>query len=154
MGVVIDIGNIEKKLRAAINSAMKNDVPQIIKDAESRHAASDVYGAYAPTYYARRGSLSNQGNMETTVGDMEVTVRNIAEPNHAYDWNNDGPYRFMPPPNSGFLASLVGDGGPYNFPAAIGARPFIENTVTELKGSGAIRDAIAGAIGSAGFSVG
>lgn len=156
MGITIDTGKIEAALRSAINGAMKSEVPDIIKETESKHAQSDVYGAYAPRYYGRRGSLSDEGNMETETGEMSVTVTNIASFNNAYDWNESGPRRFIPPPNSGNgLASLVEGGGHYNYPydSFTGGRPFIANTKAELQGNNRIRDAIASAISAAGFSV-
>ena len=156
MGITIDTSKIESRLKSAINSAMQGEVQEIIKETESKHAMSDVYGAYAPSYYGRRGSLADEGNMQAQTGDMEVVVTNIASFNNAYDWNTTGPRMFIPPPNSGQgLASLVENGGHYNYPYGdfTGARPFIANTRAELQGNNRIRDAIASAIGAAGFSV-
>ena len=163
MAVKIDTSKIEAELKKRINTVLQTDAVKIIKETEKKHVQSDVYGAYGPLHYGRRGEgggLASEGSMTVHAGDMEVAVINEASFNNAYEFGRG----FIPPPNYGnTLAELIeggnGAGGHYNYPyesgsgSFLGARPFVANTREELRSSGVLRDAIKSGLSGSGLNV-
>lgn len=157
MAVCNNLKQLEAELKRRLNATLQDDVVKAVKETEQKHVQRDVYAAYKPKYYQRRmssGGLIDEQNMVVETGDLEVSIDNQTSFNNGYDWNPG----FRPPPNNGNeLEVLVeyGDGGGgyiYNYPsdpAFTSPRPFIHNTVDELK-NGKLRESVVSGLAKRG----
>jgi len=79
--------DIEKQLRARVNRILKEIADKIRQDLANR-ARGEVYGAYSPEVYERRGTLSWPETYHVEAGDLEVSITPIAPFNRRYGgWN-------------------------------------------------------------------
>jgi len=139
-----DLKSIEKHLQKGIDKALKQDVAPVVKKTEQEHIESDVYGAYEPKIYKRRGSggggLGDMRNMLDTVSKFEqgsiLSVFNKTPYNPLYT-----PFGGRRSLSGRYIGYSVEYGVDYDWGLSddawliahdSDARPFIENTVTEL----------------------
>ena len=150
------LNELRRQITAALNETLRKEVVDVVKKTEQKHVQQDVYDAYPepkyPKIYSRRkedGGLQDARNMVVTEHELGVDIDNKTPFNNGYDHLNDP--RYVPPPNYGNeLEYLVeyGEGGHetyhYNYPFSslyMQPRPFIHNTVDELK-QGALRQTL------------
>lgn len=78
-------------LQDVVNMELEDSLAQVIKDGLSTSAESNVYGAYSPSIYSRRHSLSDQENMDShLISDGVLEVKMAAEFNDGYGSSNVG----------------------------------------------------------------
>lgn len=115
----------------AAKTILMDYVAPVVEDILRKHIDQDVYGAYSPTVYSRRGSLT-AGVQSRMIADDELLVTTIAQPNRpASGWASSG--------DGAFLYMLeVGDLGWWRkgFP-----RPAISNAQRETDRSSAVERA-------------
>lgn len=64
-----------------MQNTLENEVAETVEDDMLISIHNDVYGAYSPEYYKRRmenGGLSDRNNLETSVHDGVLKVRDVA----------------------------------------------------------------------------
>jgi len=155
--VFSSIGDLESYLKSEIKDCLEYEVAEEVKSAMAMWAEVDVYGAYNPKSYSRRGTLSNKLFYDSqSSGDMSITVK----PSIPFN-----PYRATADENTGMgLEKLVyygqGAGGNYGWkepsdrPATYKQpRPWIDDARAELEGSGSVKSALAMALESRGIPV-
>lgn len=141
MPKVKSIAEALKYISSQINETLLDEVSESIKDAEIRHAYRDVYSRPDSLLYERRysdGGIGDYDNLEERLeGDGLLAVENVTPFNPYLNGRNasDGMSH-----NSGEgLDGLVefGDGGwkglTYDWAKGEPARPFIQNTIDELR---------------------
>lgn len=129
------MGSIKKK----IDNALGNEVAEIVKETEQQSAIYEVYAAYEPKMYERRGGddgLGDMENMVSTVSGGVLTVTNETEfdnrCNSLHSGNNlDELIEYGH--GAGGLRYTYGDEYPYDY---IKPRPFIQKTKETLALSG------------------
>lgn len=128
--------NLDKLSKAAIDAAtvktvLMDYVAPVVEEILRKHIQEDVYGAYSPTLYVRRGSLTSTITSRM-IADDELLVTATSQPNApAHGWASSG--------EGAFLYMLeVGDLGWWRkgFP-----RPAISNAQKEVDESAAVEQA-------------
>lgn len=116
---------------AAVKTVLIDYVAPVVEDILRKHIQDDIYGAYSPTSYVRRGSLTGTITSRM-IADDELLVTAISQPNApAHGWASSG--------EGAFLYMLeVGDLGWWRkgFP-----RPAISNAQKEVDASAAVERA-------------
>lgn len=116
---------------AAAKIILMDYVAPVVEDILRKHIREDVYGAYSPTQYVRRGSLTGTITSKM-IADNELLVTATSQPNApAHGWASSG--------EGAFLYMLeVGDLGWWRkgFP-----RPAIANAQKEVDESAAVERA-------------
>jgi len=136
------LATVKKHVEASVNDVLANEMTDTIKETISEHVQSDVYGAYNPKHYMRRGDVGGLGdidNLHSEVGNLTLTVENFTALNPYRDVGNT----YVPWPESpwggGNLSPMIINGyshpvgGPYNAP-----RPYMEKANSSLHSSGKI----------------
>ena len=79
--VVGSLSELDAEIRRRINTALNGEVKDIVEDCMKDHIQRDVLSAYKPKVYKRRGNggIEGEGNIESTVKDGMLTVKNIAK---------------------------------------------------------------------------
>jgi hypothetical protein len=129
-----------KHIKDTVNNSLENEVTDTVREFEQQHIDDDVYSVYKPKMYKRRGLDGGLIADENIIGYVDeskstLTVVNATPPNpHALDEDLVTTDKNLP--------ELIeyGDGyngNNYDFPTDDGAfmypRPFVENTIDELK---------------------
>lgn len=77
----------------SVKETLKEDVAETVKENMAEEIQANVYNAYSPLYYKRRGSqggLGDKSNMEAKVDGSTLTVKNITPlDNGRTDWELD-----------------------------------------------------------------
>lgn len=117
-----------------INETLKDEVFEEVRDTIQKHVNRDVYDAYSPTQYNRRGSSGGLIDENNIVGEIisdgMLFTKNIAEANtpfkgHSYSTDDDTMFgRWI---NDGLVYNFNGSTDPWTE-----ARPFIDNAREEL----------------------
>lgn len=130
---------IAAKLAPKIDDALAHEVANAVREEESKTIKETVYNAYTPKLYRRRGDLdvlADPYNLEATVKDGVLSVRNMTEPNPGGTLN-DGRVT-----TGKHLDELIeyghgSSGGFYDFPTHgagfMKPRPFTAKTIEHLK---------------------
>lgn len=131
-----EIDNIDALYAAAFDSAsvrivLMEYVAPVVEGILRKHIETDIYGAYSPTAYDRRMSLTNSIKSQM-ISDNELLVTAASQPNFpANGWHSSG--------DGAFLHMLeLGDLGWWRkgFP-----RPAISNAQREVDSSTAVEAA-------------
>ena len=136
------LGYIEQ----AISDALQNEVFEKVREVELSHITSDVYGAYPkPRMYERRasGGFSDPGNIKNIGEGLTLEVINTTPPN---------PEGNPEPTTDKNLAEVIESGAGYDY-FSPGARPYNENTINDLAGSGAHIEALRAGLVRQGITV-
>lgn len=136
-----DINALLKDLKLDIEDTLMDEILDEVKDIELRHIEQDVFSAYSPLIYKRRETdgINDSSNIVGEVYDMQLEVDNITAFNNGYGTYNHGIG----------LADLINDGNNlrghfYDYPGEFNQpRPFIDNTIEEIKQTGSIENALA-----------
>ena len=156
MAVYNNLKQLEAELKKRLNDTLQDDVVKVVKETEKKHVYSDVYSVYQyhdvpnilkwPKIYERRGEsggLADEENMVVEAGDLTVAIDNKTTFNEEYGTAQSGDE----------LEYLIEDGNyshgyMYLYSEAEGSRgyfrpprPFIHNTVDELK-NGKLRESV------------
>lgn len=134
-------------IQKAIEDVLHNEVFEKVKEVELSHITSDVYGAYPkPKMYSRRksGGFSDPNNIQDVGGGLVLEVVNNTPPN---------PDGSPPPTTDKDLAQVIESGSGYDY-FSPGARPYHENTINDLAGSGAHVDALKTGLLKKGIKIG
>jgi hypothetical protein len=120
-------------LKKQISDVLQTDVKEEVISTEQRHIQSDLYDAYSPNFYERRGTLADEGNFESEmIDDSTIAIKNVATPNDSVVgtlYNPANGTEFMSWIEYGDVPDLWGDGSePWSNP-----RPVVGNTVKELE---------------------
>jgi hypothetical protein len=99
------------KVETAVATALNGVVAESMKGAIAQSVQTEVYAAYTPSMYKRRGTAAGglenpESNVATVIG-MELTVRNETLGNAAYS-GSDGW-------DSGEIADIVEQGNGYHW---------------------------------------
>lgn len=136
-----------KAISEAAESALQAEVFETIKETMLSHIASDVYGAYPkPKMYDRRklkGGFSDPANIENVGSGLTLEIINKTPPN---------PEGNPEPTTDKNLAEVIETGVGYDY-FSPGARPYVENTIEDLKSSGAHVDAFKQGMLRQGFKI-
>ena len=152
------MAELNQYIKDAINNSLLDEVAPIVKEQERQSVAYIVYGSYGnnytnePNVYRRRkdsGGLSDINNMNANlVGDGMLLIMNTTPMNPDYE----------PTGTSFNLATLVKDGGRYNYPEGVNTygtfrqpRDFESEAVAALQGSGDHIDALKKGLNSYGI---
>lgn len=135
-----------RKLDAAIDGTMMGPVAEGAKEALAEAVESEVYAAYSPEFYSRRGAgggLADHGNMTADYGGYTLTLRD--EAGWQQLWGGTVPGER--------LAEAIASGsGRYHFHKA-GPRPFHETAEAGFAGSGEFERLLAQGLRNYGFKV-
>lgn len=130
---------LEKVLKEKIEFAMVTEVADIVDEAILNHVQTDVYDVYTPVEYNRRYNMDGLGDrtnlvtlIETNGDTIKMQTDNLTKGSLYHRVGN----RIRKSRNSKkFLANIVetGVGYQHDFPYRNVPRPFMENTVEQLK---------------------
>jgi len=136
MATYNNLGSLFAAIKGAAREALQNEVYEKVKSVEENHISSDVYGAYSPTMYERRGAggglLADENIIGEMVSDDTLSVRNTASPSPsvlgtAYSPSSDTTFAGWI--ENGEVNNIFnGTDAPWTEP-----RPFTQNTVEELQ---------------------
>ena len=134
---VSSLAELDKEARRRIDVALNGEVKNVVEDCMKDHIQRDVFAAYTPKVYERRGDsgIEGEGNIESTVKDGLLTVKNVAK--------LEGPrvpgYTASTATQTGLAQLLEGQGkGVANIwgsPSSAGylkPRPFVTNTKRDV----------------------
>ena len=78
---VSSLAELDKEVRRRIDVALNGEVKNVVEDCMKDHIQRDVFAAYTPKVYERRGDsgIEGEGNIESTVKDGLLTVKNVAK---------------------------------------------------------------------------
>lgn len=139
MTLAQQLDRIAAKLAPKIDNVLAHEVADAVREEESATIKETVYNAYTPKLYRRRGDLDGLAdpyNLEATVKNGVLSVRNVTEPNPGGTMND------ARVTTGKHLDELIefghgGVGGSYDFPTHsanfMKARPFTKETVERLK---------------------
>ncbi len=147
MGLREDLAAVEQRLHKAIDRAMQTDVAEAAKSMLQESVAQNVYGAYAPEAYVRRGE-QNGGLADRSV--MEVSYSPAEHLLQVQDMSRDNG-------NGRLIAPVVEAGEGYTwyhakiykkqpFP-----RPFHQPAEEAMEKSGAFEQALRAGLSRDGF---
>lgn len=135
-----------KELKPYISNALRNDVFENVREIMHTYIQEDVYSAYSPKVYKRRGS-SGLGNINSIVykssSPYYIFVKTIARPN-PYGVNEKSAKYVYKNSSKKELDVLVeyGHGNPYNYDfsstkyAYLEPRPFARHTYELMEDTG------------------
>jgi hypothetical protein len=89
-----NLADLEKYLKKEIDSVLKDDVIDAVRDAQQRAIQEVVYDSYVPEIYERRerdGGLQDSSNMVGSVDDGVLIVENITPFNEDYGMSKFAP---------------------------------------------------------------
>lgn len=130
---------LETELYKRVDKALENEVGKYVKDVMQAVIKHDVYDAYTPKMYHRRGKyggLADQENMNTIAEDGVLTVTNTTMAYPYLDMEQNTLSQ-----NAGqLLAPIIESGNGYDYSkwAYYGygiPRPFMQNTEIKLSNS-------------------
>lgn len=138
MTLLQQLEQIAARLRPKIDDALRHEVADAVVEAEVQAIEENVYGVYSPKMYDRRGDMggfADPHNIEATVSNGKLKVRNVTEPNPGGTLDNarvtTGKHLDQ------LIAYGHGSGGFYDFPKGgasfMAPRPFVEKTVDDLR---------------------
>ena len=138
------LSSLDKAIRKAILSALKNEVANAVEETTKQHIQSDVYAVYDPVEYQRRGELKNaafQHDIYYVGSDIAMRSFSTAKQNRSVI----GSSKSYP---VGAFAQWIQDGAVPNIfnkrhYICQDARPFYTNSVQELESRGLVREALA-----------
>ena len=141
-----------------IDSALDNEVFEVVKDTEIQSVNEVVYDAYSPKSYRRRrnhGGLSSESNVSKVGGGAhngKLIVENITPTNPFL--NGVDASRGLSRSGSGpVLAGIVEFGYGYDYWRDSFAREFIYETILRLQASDSCRNALKSGLLSRGIPV-
>ena len=148
-----DIDKLLNDIKSDIEDVLLDEVLEEVKDIELKHVEDDVFSVYSPKIYERRslesGGIDDPENIVGEVRDMQLEVDNITPFNDGYGTYNHGIG----------LADLINDGDGksgyyYDYPFdAMGARPFIDNTIDEIERTDDVENALAKGMKNRGYDI-
>ena len=126
MPVFESIAEVEEYLKQQMEEALANEVADMVDETVRQHAQSDVYGAYSPMSYSRRGLLA-AGNYTHEVSGLSLTVRD--------ETPGSPPSGYGHTPSGTELSEIIetgaqGNGGGHWIDAF--ARPYMENAQRDV----------------------
>ena len=146
MALTGDLALFEARLDAAIDAAMQAEIADGAKEALQRAAGTEVYDAYAPEFYSRRGAaggIADTANMTASYVDKTLTITDDAPWQQL--WGGSVP--------TGKLAEAIAAGDSrYNMGNA-GPRPFHQEAEREFSQSGEFARLLAQGLRMRGFDV-
>ena len=131
-GGLIDIDALAREIyddvKKKVNDLLRNKIAKEIQQDLVNRAAGEVYGAYDPEYYERRGTLMWPETYHVEAGDLEVSITPIAPFNRAYGgWNYGNELGGFMNFGRGWHGYVMGNGA-YSVPLP---RPYLTNTAME-----------------------
>ncbi len=88
-----NINSLLDHIKNNVKQTLKEDVADIVKENMAEEIQTNVYNAYHPMFYERRGTqggLGDKSNMEAKVEGTTLTVKDIAPlDNGRTDWELD-----------------------------------------------------------------
>lgn len=135
-----DIDILLNDIKSDIEDVLMDEVLDEVKSIELEHIKADVFSAYTPKIYKRRGTegIDDPNNIIGEVKNMELEVDNITQFNDDYGSSNHGVG----------LAYLINDGDNlngyyYDYPGSFNlARPFLDNTIEEVEQTDSVENAL------------
>lgn len=126
--------NIVKGIETDIQALLTRfDVQEEFKESVSRAAEKNVYGAYAPTQYTRRGAdgmgIADTWNYEVSADKLSLKLVNNTKGNHIYAWTQGW--------DSGYITDIIESGHGYHWKRSEIyqtnlARPFMEEGLNDF----------------------
>lgn len=111
----------------SLEETLRNDIAPESERIFKEHIKSDVYGAYAPKVYERRGLMQSGANIRTSVDGLTMTMTDETPGNTPWGWGKT--------PSGTQLSEIVDKGLQGNgagwWPNAF-PRPYVENTQKEV----------------------
>lgn len=150
------LATLERAVKKSLASTLKGEVARAAEKVAKEKIRQEVYGAYSPSVYERRGELMNAGFAHEVSDDTDgVNLRmySMAGPN---DSLSSPPVAYRGP--DGQFAQWISDG---NVPNIFNGkkyiweapRPFYSEAASELDNSGAVVDALKAGMRKRGYSV-
>lgn len=147
---------LERAVKKSLNGTLKNEVAQAVEKVTKERIQAEVYGAYTPSVYERRGELRNAGFAAEVFDDADgVALRtySAAKPN---DSLSKPPVAYRGP--DGQFAQWINDG---NVPNIFNprkyiwetSRPFYTSAANELDSGGAVMDALMAGMRKRGYKL-
>ena len=119
---------IEALIRKKVNQLLKDKIAKEIQKDLVARAASDVYGAYSPEYYERRGTLTWPETYHVEAGDLQISITPIAPFNRRYGgWNYGDELGGFMNFGRGWHGYVMGNGA-YGVPLP---RPYLTNVAQD-----------------------
>lgn len=140
------VARFNAKLDAAIGQAMENDVATMVRVALATAVQTEVYDAYQPHMYERRGP--EDGGLQSQSKDVMVATYDPATMTlEVQDMSRDDD-------TGRLIAPVVESGEAYQYPwKGQKARPFHERAQEDVVESGWFEGALVSALRGAGFTV-
>ena len=134
---VKSLKELEKELQKRIDYVLLTDVTDVVTEIMIEHINNDVYAVYEPRTYRRRmnnGGLSSPDNINSSIeGDTLIVENNTMANPYIFIDGIDIPVMSI---NAGKeLTPIIEMGEPYEFDWGLNniPRPFIHNTIAEIK---------------------
>ena len=142
-------------IMAKVNSALEQEVAEMVKGKISQHTQTDVYDKYDPVFYKRRyydsGGLGDETRMDAKlVSDGVLQVEDNNDFNHPWAYTHDG-YGDINTNKSLSYNIEFGYGSmdePWNKP-----RPFIEKTREDIQSNSLHTKTLKSALKTRGLEV-
>lgn len=139
---------IEAEIKKQVNELLRNKIAKEIQQDLAVRAAGEVYGAYSPEVYERRGTLTWRETYHAEAGDLEIKITPIAPFNRAYGgWNYGSELAGFMNFGRGWNGYVMG-GAATNVPLP---RPYLTNAVMDWNWR--IQEEISSALGEWGDCV-
>lgn len=146
-----DIDELLNDLKSDIEDTLMDEVLDEVKDIEIKKVQDDVFSAYSPKIYERRGThgIDDPDNIVGTVNNMQLEVDNVTQFNEGYFSNNKGLG----------LADLINDGNSlsgyfYDYPGSFEQpRRFIDDTIEEVEQTDKVENALANGLRKRNYDV-
>lgn len=129
MATVRSISELQEKIKDTINKALENEVSNVVKHNMQDAIQTQVYAAYSPKEYERRGTLGSTAYMVSELvedGVLSTTTNAPSSPSIISGEVSDMLGHWV---NYGEVSTILG-AGPWVFP-----RDFISATVENLNGN-------------------
>lgn len=128
-----NLQELRNEIMKRVNASLKEDVGEKVKEIMLEHIETDVYNAYEPKTYSRRGDDGGLSDPDNIVVQREydgaVSIENVTVGREFYfqdreairSDNADSP-----------LAPIIETGKGYDYWNKSFPRPFVKNTVEEI----------------------
>lgn len=137
-----DLNTLLKFAQKQINQSLQYDVAPVVEAKLQQKIVENVYDPYSPVEYDRRNELNNEKNIVSElVENGKLFTKNIAVPDKSVlgtPYQGADPTAFARWVNDGLVPNIFnGEHYSWNDPAL-----FVEETVEDLKNSGAATQAL------------
>ena len=149
-----DLQELHNEIMKRVNKSLQKDVGEKVKEIMLEHIEEDVYNAYEPETYVRRGDNGGISDPENIIIKAEfdgaISIENITVGREFY-FDNREPVRSKNADS--YITPIIERGRGYDYWSKSFPRPFIKNTAEELKKSNVIKETLKEGLKKQGLEV-